>query len=262
MPSPKKSTRNFAKVSLPKKLRNHHVFDELRSYIIENNLQAGDPIPTEQELSDRFRVSRISVREATKALSLLGLLSSTPRRGTIINEPDIAKIGNFIGFHFASSNHAKHDLLELRLIIEVGQLKHAMVNMTEKSYEEIINISNDLEVTTLTRIQWLDLDMRFHTALLNLGGNNAIRSMANMLRKFFTIAFKEPEWHRDVVLNEHRMIAKALYEKNLELAQGLLHQHLQRSLILDKSDESKGVEYQDLNYQELETSILSRRANR
>ena len=82
--------------------------------------------------------------------------------------------------------------------------------------------------------------MQFHTSLMKLGENRAIRSMATMLRKFFHVAFKDIRGaRRGTVINEHKMIVNALYEKNLDLAQGLMHQHLKRSLLMDHTDDNK-----------------------
>ena len=139
----------------PRKLRNHHALNKLKNYIIENNLKIGDRIPTETELCERFQVSRVSVREATKALSLLGVLKSKPRRGTVLNEPDISGVNELISFHFASANYTKHELLELRLIIEVGQLKYAIDNMTKETYQQCMDIITDLDVENLSRKEWL-----------------------------------------------------------------------------------------------------------
>ena len=38
----------------------------IKQLIIENGLKPGDRLPTELEMADRFGVSRVSVREATK----------------------------------------------------------------------------------------------------------------------------------------------------------------------------------------------------
>jgi DNA-binding FadR family transcriptional regulator len=219
-----------SKLRASRKLRNRHVLDKNRDYIVENQLEVGDRIPTEHELASSLQVSRVSVREATKALSLLGILESRPRRGTIINEIDLDTLDDFIGFHFASSNYSKQELVEARLVIEVGQLEFAMARMTDEDYRELKSMSEAFDISGADRKQWLEADLRFHAALLELGGNRAICVLAGLLRKFFDLVITQPEWHRTAVVNEHEMIADALYGKNLDLAQGLMRQHLARQL--------------------------------
>ena len=48
------------------------IAEQLRSYISSANLQPGDRLPTETQLAQKFGVSRLSLREATKALEYLG----------------------------------------------------------------------------------------------------------------------------------------------------------------------------------------------
>ena len=217
-----------AKVS--RKPRNRHVLDKIKGYIVQNHLAVGDKIPTEHELAASFQVSRVSVREATKALSLLGILDARPRRGTVIGEMDLDTLDDYIGFHFASSNYDKRELVEARLVIEIGQLEYAMANIIDESYHELKMMTKAFDISGADREQWLEADMQFHAALLELGGNRAICVLASVLRKFFDLAIKQPEWHRGLVVNEHRMIIEALYRKNLNLAQGVMRQHLLRQL--------------------------------
>jgi DNA-binding FadR family transcriptional regulator len=52
------------------------VQDEVKSYILRNDLKAGDPLPPETELAQQLDVSRNSVREAVKGLEALGILET------------------------------------------------------------------------------------------------------------------------------------------------------------------------------------------
>ena len=47
------------------------VFRQIRAYILQNNLQPGDLLPTEQALVDMLGVSRNVLREAIKSMELL-----------------------------------------------------------------------------------------------------------------------------------------------------------------------------------------------
>ena len=68
------------------------VAEKIKDLIIEQELRPGDRLPTEQELADRFGVSRISVREATKALGFLGIIDSAPRRGLTVGSLDMSRV--------------------------------------------------------------------------------------------------------------------------------------------------------------------------
>lgn len=60
------------------------IVDQIEGRIISGELQPGDKLPTEHELTQQFKVSRTAVREAMKALSLRGLIDIQPGRGTYV----------------------------------------------------------------------------------------------------------------------------------------------------------------------------------
>ena len=50
--------------------------EEIKRYIVDRQLAPGDRLPTENQLAEDFDISRLSVREATKALEFLGIVES------------------------------------------------------------------------------------------------------------------------------------------------------------------------------------------
>ena len=62
------------------------IVKQLREMISEDELKPGDKIPSERELSERLNVGRSSVREALRALELLGLIGTRIGEGTFIKD--------------------------------------------------------------------------------------------------------------------------------------------------------------------------------
>ncbi len=60
--------------------RSQRVLDALRKEVLEGRFQHGDKLPTEQQLCERFKVSRTTVRRSLQHLSRQGLVRS--RRGS------------------------------------------------------------------------------------------------------------------------------------------------------------------------------------
>jgi DNA-binding GntR family transcriptional regulator len=56
----------------------------IRSYIRDNKFAVGDRIPSEQELSEKLGVSRLTVREAISALRNEGIVHSVQGKGTFV----------------------------------------------------------------------------------------------------------------------------------------------------------------------------------
>jgi len=118
---------------------------KIKDLIIENRLKVGDRLPTEQEFEDRFGVSRVSVREATKALGFLGIIDAAPRRGLTISNLNMKRVSQFLGFHFVINDYPIDQLLEVRLEIERGGFRSAIQRIREDQgiYERLNQICID-----------------------------------------------------------------------------------------------------------------------
>ena len=118
------------------KLRRKRLSEELtaqlRKHIIDHGLKPGDPLLTEQEMVERFGVSRTVVREATKALDFLGIIDAAPRRGMVLDEFDFDRVSEYFGFHFALSDYPEEKLLKARAVIETGALFYTMEAMKKR----------------------------------------------------------------------------------------------------------------------------------
>jgi len=64
-----------------------HLLEQIRS----GSLKAGDPVPSEQEISARLRVSRMTARQALKSLCNLGLVYSQRGKGTFVSGRKLEK---------------------------------------------------------------------------------------------------------------------------------------------------------------------------
>ncbi len=60
--------------------------EQLKLYIIENEMKSGDPFPTEYELAKRLGISRTAIREALKRLETLGIIEVRQGVGRFIRE--------------------------------------------------------------------------------------------------------------------------------------------------------------------------------
>lgn len=63
-----------------------HIADQLRDTIRSGRLAPGSQLPTEQELGERYDVSRNTVRLALAQLANEGMISTSPRRGTFVRD--------------------------------------------------------------------------------------------------------------------------------------------------------------------------------
>ena len=58
------------------------IFDQLQSMLIEGTWKPGDKIPSENELSETFGVSRMTIRQALQKMKALGLIETRSGSGS------------------------------------------------------------------------------------------------------------------------------------------------------------------------------------
>jgi GntR family phosphonate transport system transcriptional regulator len=71
----------------------------IEDQIVAGNLPSGTRLPTETQLAESFQVNRHTLRRSLRELVRKGLISATPRRGTIVSRRRISyPIGNGVSF--------------------------------------------------------------------------------------------------------------------------------------------------------------------
>jgi GntR family transcriptional regulator, transcriptional repressor for pyruvate dehydrogenase complex len=213
----------------------------IRQLIVDEGLKPGDRLPTEQEMADRFGVSRVSVREATKALSFLGIIRAAPRRGLTLGEVDMSQVTQYLKFHFALTDYPRTQLMQTRLVIESGALPYIARAMAQDG-EVFDRLASMVEASRQRdNAQWrVTSDVAFHRALLESSGVDPLLVFDDLLQIFFDRFFQRPQvlptddpWNR--VVNEHERLIRHLRDGEVEAAHRMLAEHLGHYAIhLDK----------------------------
>ncbi len=105
-------------------------FEKIRKIIQERNLQPGDRLPSERELTDLLHVGRSSVREALRAMELLGLIETRRGEGTFIVDFRKHQLVELLSSFVFQRENADHDILEVKRIIETSGIYKLVFNRT------------------------------------------------------------------------------------------------------------------------------------
>jgi len=205
------------------------VASRLRSHIAEEDLKAGDRLPTESELATQYGVSRLSVREATKALEFLGIVYSKPGLGLMVGEVNLQRIGELVGEHPAVSTAPNHQLIETRIVIETGALPHVMRRMQTDStiYDElnalVAQMRNTGKITDFIKI-----DVEFHRCLVAASQLSPLLAINELLTVFFR-EFRESvkRAQRNEAISSHQRLIDLLRDQELDEASRALREHIQ-----------------------------------
>ena len=214
-------------VKLRRKRLSEELTSQLRKHIIEKGLKPGDSLLTEQEMMQRYGVSRSVVREATKALDFLGIIDAVPSRGMILDEFNFDRVSEYFGFHFALSNYPKEQLLR-RVRDRDRSLFYAMEAMKRDTavYAVLRGVAEaGPDANDADEKERIAYDIAFHRALVEASGIAPLASFCDLLEAFFqkvrgTVP-PNPNFR-----NQHIEILDALCTEKLGAAIDLLRSHV------------------------------------
>src|SRR3954451_2972741 len=98
------------------------IVDQIRLLIRDGMLSAGDRLPSERELGERFGVSRVTVREALRGLEANGLVTIRvgARGGAFVTAPTSKHVGEGITDLLTLSGLTASEVTEARRVFEMG----------------------------------------------------------------------------------------------------------------------------------------------
>jgi GntR family transcriptional regulator, transcriptional repressor for pyruvate dehydrogenase complex len=208
------------------------VVGRIKEYIAANDLKPGDRLPTEHELAERFGVSRVSLREATKALGFLGILEAKPGRGLTVGRVDGETFRACLSVHPALLGVPLEQLIDTRLIIELGVVPHVARRMAEDPsiYERLDAINQEL-MHTKELMKFIELDVAFHSQLVAASGLSPMAAFNDLFQVFFH-RFRESVnragWKGGIA--QHTRIIDALRKGNTRVATEELREHIESHL--------------------------------
>jgi DNA-binding FadR family transcriptional regulator len=155
--------------------------EKLRAMIVSGELRPGDRLPREADLATTLGLSRNSLREAVRALSLVRILDVRQGDGTYVSSlaaDSLLEALNFIvEFHHDAS---VLELLEVRRILEPAASARAAVLITAPTIEHVAEIlgraNADSPVEDLVKA-----DVEFHRAIALAAGNSVLASLIESL---------------------------------------------------------------------------------
>lgn len=121
--------------------------------IIDGELRKGDKLPGERELAQRFEVSRASIREALKILSLQGLLHRTNAR-TVVTTDFLNIIEETLTLKILLEDSSYSDIIAARLALEKSMVILAAKEIKKMSLSCLKSISFSWK-KQLKQNQWM-----------------------------------------------------------------------------------------------------------
>ena len=233
------------------------IVERLETMILEGALKAGERLPAERVLAERFGVSRPSLREAIQKLVAKGLLVSRQGGGNYV----AAELGSTFSdplLHLLESNpDAQRDLLEFRHTLEGSCAFYAAQRATPVDHERLRAAFDELQRcyapnSKASRAEEGAADARFHLAIAEASHNavllHTIRGLFDLLKHNVVTniggMYLQRSETRDRLREQHQALFEAIIERRADAARDLSHQHIHyvQEVLAEAQQEVKRLE--------------------
>lgn len=107
------------------------VADSIEESIVLGNVQGGDMLPTEPEMSEQFGVSRAVVRDATRMLAAKGLIEVQHGKGSFVTQNQFAAFGDALLLALRRMDATNWDVAQFEQVIYPEILALAAINAND-----------------------------------------------------------------------------------------------------------------------------------
>lgn len=204
------------------------VFSRLKQQLLEGAWKAGEKIPSENELADRFGVSRVTIRHALQKLSALGLIETRFGEGSFVCEirPENA-MDALIPVAFIN-DQALQEILQFRRMTEGPACGEACLLTDAEKNAELRGIYEKMQQSVHDLKQFSRYDFQFHQRIIRMTENSILIRIYSIIQEMMEHAFDRIVSARgtDAGLHYHGLILEAFEEGNPQKASGIMQEHM------------------------------------
>lgn len=205
----------------------------LQAMILSGELPPGARIPSQRILSQRFEVSRASLREALLTLETLGLVRTEPGRGTFVASHAPAAAAN--RWRYADS-HSLQDVFETRLMLE-GQIAEAAAARIDGGPLDTLTRATDAMERCWDAGDLLanvEADLLFHLTIARACPNRMLLALYEAVTHLLTETQRQPIPRTEpsrmaASVSEHRLIVAALQGRDPIATRHAMESHVRNT---------------------------------
>jgi GntR family transcriptional repressor for pyruvate dehydrogenase complex len=203
----------------------------ITALIIRGDYKPGARLPSEKVLTALLGVSRNALREAVRALSLIGVLHVRQGDGTYVTtlDPHALLGGTEFAMEFLQGPTALQ-LYEVRRLLEPAAVALAAARISPDGLTELESYLSIMDADLAFSDAMVDADAAFHRAIVRATGNEVLASLISSLSSR-TLRLRvwrgrtEPD-NVAVTKREHRAIYQALVDRDPETARVAAAMHI------------------------------------
>ena len=206
---------------------------QIEALIRRGELRPGDRMPPERELAELLGVSRPTVREALRALSILGIVRSRHGSGNYLGNLDEQALQEPLRWLLTLSLPAQdvEAVLQFRAVLESGLARLAAERISDDALKRLHELLAELEAAKSDE-EVLQADMKMHGVIAEEANNPLLLWMLNAAVELNVAARSRTVRVPGVkpnVASDQRAILEALEKRDGTEAADAMWRHLRRN---------------------------------
>jgi GntR family transcriptional repressor for pyruvate dehydrogenase complex len=206
------------------------IVSRLLDLIQQRHLGAGDRLPAERELAATMGVSRSSLREALRALTVLGVTDMRHGTGTYVSslEPDL--LVRPLSFVLSLSDGGFDQLFEARRVVEPAMAALAAKRLDDATADRLEELAATAAGAVDDEEAFLVADLELHDTIRVAAGNAILGRFMESIAALGLASRKATNPSRRVRVQsteDHRTIVDALRRRDPEAAAAAMLSHLE-----------------------------------
>jgi len=210
------------------------IAEELQRIIDSGLIKPGDKLDSIENLAKQYHVGRSTIREALSQLKAKGLIESRQGGGTYVTSP-IPTMSSLQDVTVENPMELTQ-LLQVRIIVEVGCIELASKLRTESDMEELQRILSQMEDAIGNEEISQVYDVNFHLAIARATQNPFLLSMMESISTAMSRTIRDT---RSLWLYSRKEAAERLYEEHQQMLQCITDQNPEAGILVMRKHLSK-----------------------
>jgi GntR family transcriptional repressor for pyruvate dehydrogenase complex len=225
--------------AVEKKRAYENVVVQIRALLDSGRLKQGDQLPTENDLSEMFSVSRATIREAIRTLESLKLVQSRQGEGTYVLASDQEVLIHSLAEALSNETDNIYDIFYVRKIIAPHVAELAAENATPEEINELEALLTEQRKAVTDNVSVAKCDIAFHAALSRASKNpvldRLLAALSDLVEQTRGEHLQDGERSKKSLAG-HAEVFTAVKEKDCHAARLAMRRHLEEmeTIVLGK----------------------------
>jgi GntR family transcriptional regulator, transcriptional repressor for pyruvate dehydrogenase complex len=206
------------------------VAQQIQGLIRDGLLKPGDKLPPERELAAMFQVSRSSLRDAIRALEVMGLVEPRQGEGTVVRDLSADSLVNPLSSILLHKRELVSELLDLRRMIEPPLAGRAAARATPEELAHLEDILRRQKQKVDRGELAIEEDSEFHYAIAKAARNSVVLKVLDVFMDLLRESRErslQVQGRLQKSFTGHRRILSAIRRHDAPAAEAAMRRHIE-----------------------------------